>query len=393
MKNIQIIDDTYKLLNKPYPKSHEIDWNDQKVWEDMLRSPVGIFQMESQFAFSMLSTFKPKSIFDMSMVTAAIRPSGESYRDDLMAHKPHKNPSDIIDKLLADNNGYLIYQEDVIAFLTQICGFSGSKADNTRRAIGRKDEERLNAALPEILEGYCNTSNQPREIAEEEAKEFVQIISDASSYMFGKNHSIGYCMIGYLCAYLRYYHPFEFITAYLNNANADVDIKNGSALADLYGIKIVSPEFGVSKASYMYDKKTQVIAKGISSIKFMNTEVADKLYEAGQVEYNSFIELLYAINGIANTRQLDILIKLNFFKKYGEINHLLEINRCFTAFKNGTARSLNDQMLTIMVKCGLNNKQQYATNLNKNGKEVKTWTLTNLQALLLNIESKSHLQR
>lgn len=213
-----LIKDAYELLGKPYPKSHEINWNDEAVWKDMLRSPIGIFQFEGEFAFQMLRQYEPHSIFDMSLVTAALRPSGASYRDDLMQHKPHKNPSPIIDELLADNNGYLIYQEDVIKFLQQICGFSGSDADNTRRAIGRKDEERLKKALPQILEGYCEKSPQPREVAEQEAKEFLQIIQDASSYMFGYNHSVGYCMIGYLCAYLRYYHPYEFITAYLTLA-------------------------------------------------------------------------------------------------------------------------------------------------------------------------------
>ena len=85
----------------------------------------------------MLRQYNPKSIYDMSLVTAAIRPSGSSYRDELMKHIPHKNPSPIIDNLLADNNGYLIYQEDTIKFLQQICGLSGSAADNVRMAIGR----------------------------------------------------------------------------------------------------------------------------------------------------------------------------------------------------------------------------------------------------------------
>lgn len=185
LKNIEIIKDAYALIGESYPSSHEINWNDEAVWADMLRSPIGIFQFEGDFAFSMLRQYEPHSIFDMSLITAALRPSGASYRDDLMKHKPHKNPSAIIDELLKDNNGYLIYQEDVIKFLQQICGFSGSDADNTRRAIGRKDEERLKKALPQILEGYCEKSPQPREIAEQEAKEFLQIIEDASSYMFG----------------------------------------------------------------------------------------------------------------------------------------------------------------------------------------------------------------
>lgn len=121
----------------------------------------------------------------MSLVTACIRPSGASYRDQLLAHKVHKNPSAIIDELLKDNLGFLIYQEDTIKFLQQICGLSGSEADNVRRAIGRKQRDRLEKALPSILEGYCAKSDKPREEAEREAKEFLQVIEDSASYQFG----------------------------------------------------------------------------------------------------------------------------------------------------------------------------------------------------------------
>ena len=65
----------------------------------------------------------------------------------------------------------------------------------------------------------------------------------------------------------------EFITAYLNNANNEDDIKNGSALAELYGIQIVPPRYGISKDRYVYDKDRNVIAKGINSIKYMNSTV------------------------------------------------------------------------------------------------------------------------
>lgn len=185
LKTVQVIRDTCDMIGIPYPKSHEINWFDDEVWDNMVTSPVAIFQMEGAYAFECLKKYKPKNLFDMSIVTACIRPSGSSYRDDLLAKKPHKNPSPIIDELLKDNLGYLIYQEDTIKFLQKICGLSGSDADNIRRAIGRKQKERLDAAMPSILEGYCNKSSQPREIAEQEAKEFLQVIEDSASYQFG----------------------------------------------------------------------------------------------------------------------------------------------------------------------------------------------------------------
>ena len=185
LQNVQIIRDTCRLANIPYPKSNEINWDDENVWADMITSPVGVFQFESDYAFKCLQDFKPTMINHMSLVNAAIRPSGESYRERLFNHEVNHNPSEQIDELLKDNNGFLVFQEDVIKFLQDICGLSGSDADNVRRAIGRKQMDRLQAALPEILEGYCNKSDKPREIAEEEAKTFLQIIEDSSNYMFG----------------------------------------------------------------------------------------------------------------------------------------------------------------------------------------------------------------
>lgn len=189
LKNIGIIRDCCKIANISYPESHKIDWEDQNVWNDMISSPVGIFQMEGNYAFENLKKFRPHKINDMSLVNAALRPSGASYRDELLEHHQHKNPSPIIDELLKDNYGFLVYQEDTIAFLQRICGLTGSEADNVRRAIGRKQKDRLEKALPQILEGYCKKSPQPKEIAEKEAKEFLQIIEDSSNYQFGYNHS------------------------------------------------------------------------------------------------------------------------------------------------------------------------------------------------------------
>lgn len=332
LKNIAIIKDTCDLVGIKYPKAHEINWDDINVWEHITDSPVGIFQFEGQYAFDLLKRFQPRQINDLSLVNASLRPSGESYRDDLLARKKHKNPSKIIDDLLEDNEGYLIYQEDTIKFLTEICGLSGSDADNVRRAIGRKQIDRLQEALPQILEGYCSKSDKPRDIAEQEAKEFLQIISDSASYQFGYNHSTGYSMIGYLCGYLRYYYPTEFITAYLNNANNDDDIRTGTELAKAYNIKIEPIKYGHSVSHYSCDAATKTIYKGVASVKNLNDTVANELYNLSQTnQFANFIDLLEKITQeiSCNSRQLDILIRLGYFSDYGEINELLYKTKYF----------------------------------------------------------------
>lgn len=327
LKNIQIIRKTCEYVGIKYPKSHEINWNDQKVWNDIIVSPAGIFQFESPFAYQMLHDYSPKCVNDLSIINASLRPSGASYRDRLLAKEPNKNPSPIIDDLLKDNNGYLIFQEDTIKFLQNICGLSGSEADNVRRAIGRKQMDRLQKALPQILEGYCNMSPQPRDVAEEEAKTFLKIIEDSSRYQFGYNHSTGYSMIGYMCAYLRYYYPEEFIAAYLNCASNSDDIINGTELAKIKNISINNIKFGHSRSEYTVDKKNNALYKGISSIKFCNAQIAEELYELSKNHYNSFPELLKDINEktSVNSRQLMILTILDFFSDFGKNKYLLDV--------------------------------------------------------------------
>lgn len=330
LKNIEIIKDTCALAGIPYPKSYAINWNDEKVWADMITSPAGIFQFEGDYAFKMLQSFVPHKINDMSMINAALRPSGASYRDRLLAHEVNKNPSELIDDLLKDNLGWLIYQEDTIAFLQKICGLSGSEADNIRRAIGRKQKDRLDAAMPQILEGYCKMSPKPREIAEKEAKEFLQIIEDSSNYQFGFNHSTGYSMIGYTCAYMRYYYPEEFIAAYLNNANNEDDIRYGTELAKVKGIKIHPIKFRHSSAKYTVDKNNHCLYKGCGSVKFLNDNVSEKLYEMKDQQFNSFIDFLSVFPG--NSRQREILTRLGFFEEFGGSQKLLRISELYDTY-------------------------------------------------------------
>ena len=323
LKNIEIIKDCCELVGVPYPRSHMINWEDDKVWDDIITSPVGIFQFESQFAFDSLKKLRPRRVNDLSLVNAALRPSGTSYRDRLLCGEINKNPSELIDDLLKQNRGFLVFQEDTIAFLQNICGLSGGDADNVRRAIGRKQRDRLEAALPQILNGYCKMSPKARDVAEQEAKEFLQIIEDSSNYQFGFNHSTGYSMIGYTCAMLRYYYPEEFIAAYLNNANNEDDIRNGTELAKIKGVKINPIKFGYSGAKYTVDKKNHALYKGCESIKFLNLDVSEKLYEMRHQNIKAFLDILDVFPG--NSRQREILIKLGYFKEFGGSLKLLKL--------------------------------------------------------------------
>ena len=334
LKTVGIIKDACNYAGIPYPKSFKVNWNDKKVWDNMITSQQGVFQFESDFAYSLLKDFKPTTINHMSMVNAALRPSGKSYRNRLIAGEYNKNPSEEIDKLLESNRGYLIFQEDTIKFLTDICDFSGSAADTTRRCIGKKLKEELDKELPKILEGYCKHSSQPRSKAEEEAKQFVQIIQDSSEYQFGLNHSTAYSMNGYECVMLRTYYPIEFIAAYLNRAENKEDTNNGIELARQYGYSIYPIRFGKSLSEYTIDRENNAIYKGILSIKFCNSQIADNLMNLSKNHYSTFPELLHDIYKYkaVDARQLKILTGLGFFDDFGKNKYLLKIIEVYDKF-------------------------------------------------------------
>lgn len=334
LKNLQIIRKCYEYVGIPYPKSHQINWKDKKVWDDIITSPAGIFQFESPYAFEMLKNYKPQCVNDLSMVNASLRPSGASYRDRLLAGETNKNPSPLIDELLKDNRGFLIFQEDTIKFLQNICGLSGSEADNVRRAIGRKQMDRLQKALPSILEGYCKMSPQPKEIAEQEAKTFLQIIEDSANYQFGFNHSTGYSMIGYMCAFCRFYYPEEFIAAYLNCASNTDDIVMGTELAKIKHITMNNIKFRKSGPEYTVDKKNHALYKGIASIKFCNAQIATELLNLSDNTYKTFVDVLADVHSktSVNSRQLTILMGLNFFSEFGNNKYLMQVSELYDKF-------------------------------------------------------------
>ena len=164
-------------------------------------------------------------------------------------------------------------------------------------------------------------------------------------------------MIGYMCAYLRYYYPVEFISAYLNNANNDADIVNGTALAKQLGISIHNPQFRHSKDVYIPDSKNRAIYKGIASIKYLNTEVAQKMYEMRDTEFSTFIDFL-AVNP-CDTRQTEILIKLGFFREFGKSKKLLEIFKLYIAY--GTKKQISKDKIILPEETVL----KYATATSK----------------------------
>lgn len=178
-------------------------------------------------------------------------------------------------------------------------------------------------------------------------------------------------MVGYLCAYLRYYHTPYFIVSYLNNAQNEDDIIGGFAMAKLYGYKILPPRFRYSLDKYVYDKNTNNIYKGVSSIKFLNEGSANYLYSLRDNTYPTFIDLLKQIeeDKQINSRQMEILIQLQYFDEFGKNKKLLELYRYFKDIygrKTLVKTKINELGITIddIADCFDKETEKQYTNIN-----------------------------
>lgn len=131
---------------------------------------------------------------------------------------------------------------------------------------------------------------------------------------------------------LRYYYPLEFTCSYLNNANNDEDIVNGEDLANLLNIEIKNPKFRFSRSEYFLDRESNSIYKGIKSIKNLNKNAGELLYSLKDNNYNSFVELLVDIGKKINSKQMTILISLDFFSEFGGVQKLLKVYEFYQTF-------------------------------------------------------------
>lgn len=347
LKSVKVLKKICDYIGEKYPRSYQVDWNDMEVWDDLANDNLAIPQFESSFSGQLIKTMHPNNVEELAIINAAIRPAGASYREDLTHRIMHHSSNPEVDKALSSTYSYMVFQEQIMQFLQQFCGFSGSESDNIRRAVGAKDAKTIEATIPRIVDAYCKHRDLPKKEAEKEANEYVQVIKDASSYAFNKSHAVAYSMLGYLFAYMKHYHPEEFICAFLNYADNEDDIQNGTKLATLKGIRIEEPKFRFGQADYSFDTNKHVIYKGMGSIKYLNNKVATQLYSLRNNKYDNFFMLLEDIKKrtSVNSRQLEILIKLDFFREFGNARLLLRYVDMFNKFLSSGATHMYIQSI------------------------------------------------
>lgn len=327
-----LISETFDMIGIPIMDAKDVldaIENDDRVWklfEDGITCTLN--QVDSDWGTQLAMKYKISSFREASMMAAAIRPSFDSWRERFLSREPNKTGCKQLDEVFSSTDGYLLFQENLMQYF-EFLDVTPAESIGLIKKISKKKikpedfvnlEERIKVAWIRkvgTIDGF---------------QENWDMIQACMAYGFCSAHAAATGLDMCYGAYLKVNYPYEYYTVCFNNYSSD-EVRTNKLTKELayFNIGLSNVKFRYSKSTYSFDKEKRKIYKGMASIKYLNATMSDELYELRNKNYNDFIDLLIDIkrNTSTNTRQLDILIKLDFFSEFGEINQLLKYNDLF----------------------------------------------------------------
>lgn len=336
--------------------------NDKPTWDIYTKGyTMCINQVEQKKSTEKVMRFKPKNIYELCQFVAAIRPSFQSMYNIFEARKHFDYGIKTFDNILQDKyctSSFIIYQED----LMKVLGFADFPMGETYtiiKAISKKKKYVIDSAKPKFIKNFAQaildtgeTSSQ--ETAHEMATKVWTIIENSASYGFNCSHS--YCMAidSVTLAWLKAHYPYEFYKVALQRYTDKGDKDKVTALKQEMGklnIPLKPVKFGDDNRAFNISPTHDYISQTMVSLKGIQKIVPDIMYDLRQKHYDSFLDVLEAINKTkVNKTSLGILIKIDYFCDYGDINQLLYQRDMYVKYMSKkviTKARLTDEQIKI----------------------------------------------
>ncbi|MBV9010016.1 MAG: DNA polymerase III subunit alpha, partial [Verrucomicrobia bacterium] len=319
LKNLTVIEETVQLIRKREPQFDikSIPLNDPRAFDLFNRGEtIGLFQMESGGITSVSKQFDVRSVEDIMALIALYRPGPMELIGDYIKRKKGltkiKYEHPLLEGICADTYGVMIYQEQVMAAASKLAGYSMGQADLLRRAMGKKDREKMAKERVNFIEGCARTNKIP----ERKANAIFDLLEKFAGYGFNKSHSAAYGLISYHTAYLKAIYPVEFMAGLLSNEVNNTDkISVLVAECKRMGIAILPPDVNRSGLKFTPENES-AIRFGLAAIKHVGAgaiEMAIRERERGG-EFKSLEDFCRRLDSrIANRKMLEALVKAGAF--------------------------------------------------------------------------------
>jgi len=362
LKTLTVIEDTLALIHKRKPgfSLKNIPLDDPAAFGLYNRGEtIGLFQMESGGMTSLSKQLDVKKLDDIIALIALYRPGPMELIPEYVKAKkgitPIKYLHPLLEDICAETYGVMIYQEQVMAAASKLAGYSLAQADLLRRAMGKKDKEKMAKERANFIEGCANTNKIP----EKKANAIFDLLEKFAGYGFNKSHSAAYGVISYQTAYLKAHYPVEFMAGLLSNEINNTDkISVFVGECKRMGISILPPDVNKSGLKFtpeMWDGPQcpdgrgaptfNTIRYGLAAIKHVGESAMDAAIRERERggDFSSLQDFCSRLDSrIANRKMLESLIKAGAFDFLGR--ERAELFACIDEALSASAAAYRDRV-------------------------------------------------
>ena len=267
--------------------------DDTKTYEMLSRGEtVGVFQLESGGMRRNIIDLKPANVRELAAMVALYRPGPMGEIPKFIQSKfgllQVEYLHEIMEPILKETFGVIVYQDQVLKLVQALAGFSLGKADNLRRAMGKKQKSEMDKMMPEFFTG-CEANG----VSKETAQKVWDLLLPFCDYAFNKAHAVCYAILAYQTGYLKANYPEEYMAALLGCYRGKEDrVINFIEECRRTKIPVLSPDVNSSKLDFSIEmvKKKKAVRFGLAAIKGVGESLVVKIIEE-RIENGPFTHL------------------------------------------------------------------------------------------------------
>ncbi len=276
---------------------------------------VGVFQLESAGMQDLFRRVGATSFEEICALIALYRPGPMDMLPDYIDRKHGKKKIDydhpLLEPILKETYGVMIYQEQVQKAANLLAGYSLGKGDILRRAMGKKDPDEMARQRDQFIEGCMRVNNIPKT----KAGEIFDLIEKFAGYGFNKSHSAAYAVLSYRTAYLKAHYPVEFMAALLSSEMNNFDKLPGLiAEARQMGIPVLPPDVNRSNLRFTPDGDT--LRYGMAGIKNVGSSAVMEIIAEREREgpFKGLVDFCSRLgSSLVNRKVLEALVSCGTF--------------------------------------------------------------------------------
>jgi DNA polymerase III subunit alpha len=222
-----------------------------------------------------MRALKPENMEDLSSMNALYRPGPMEYIPEFIDRKHGRKKVEYLhpklEPILAETYGVVVVQEQVMRIARDLANFSLAKADEMRRAMGKKDLAKMEAMKEAFIKGCV-----ANEVPDKTAKELYERLAKFASYGFNKSHSLAYSLISYQTAYLKAHYTAEFLAANMTHEMNDADyVVQLIDEAKKYNIRTLPPD--VNESSIHFTATKEGIRFGLAGVRNVGEKAVEEI--------------------------------------------------------------------------------------------------------------------